>query len=354
GKDDAAPRRRTRFALVAAAAVLVAGAAVAAGALLGDDEADDPAAGDVLAVGDALFAVVAGGTEQRLVEVDPDSAQVARSSEARGFPLSATVAVDADGAETWALTGQRRGVRAYQVEETPENRLVIQVQPSPTLAGKPVAIEVAEGFVWVLHGTPEQLRLTKIDADEPGRDPEAQSDLAETDDPAEEVQGSLAVGPFGAWATSGGRSLTRFEPALGQGLDVDLPARALSLAADQEFVWVATDDGRVLRFDGDEPGADFEGYGVADGVALTSIAVEADVWVASADGRVWRLPRDPDRPPAPVDMPDGAKTLAVGGGYLWFLLGGPDGELGRVSLEDGGPDPGTASLSEALEEQPAD
>ena len=131
---------------------------------------------------------------------------------------------------------------------------------------------------------------------------------------------ALAADEDGLWvASEDGASVSHHDPVTGATLaaPIQLNARPTALALDATSVWVASADGTVTQIDR-------TGNGVKDtipvGRSLATITVSGDaIWVGDPDGTVYRLDlANPSSPPTRIPTSSAVAALAAVEGAIWL------------------------------------
>lgn len=259
--------------------------------------------------------------------------------------------------------GEQVAPTATQDAETAETGVVPPIETTPTeltetieVGGRPNAIAVGEGGVWVVR---DGRRLLRLDPDTG----ELRANIGAGDEIGSEWACGVAVGAGAVWVTTRGDSVARINPAtnrLGRLIPVDDPA---CVAVGSGGVWVTSPErGLVTRIDPAtnevvaeipvggfplgiatgfgsvwvaSPGIPGEGQGVvsrldrqANAVTATIevsgapeyvAATENSVWITSDDGTVQHIDPVSDEvvEPGGEVAEGGPTTLAVGGGFVW-------------------------------------
>jgi streptogramin lyase len=190
------------------------------------------------------------------------------------------------------------------------------VVPFAKQPGDLVFATVAEGRLWVVHGTPGA-RETAISAIDPSTGRTVTTFGFGSDIIQEWLTspGDLAVGSGAVWvALQTEDQVKRFDATTGKLLDrIRLPAPT-ALALDGQTLWAATADGRLHSID------------VATGATAVRAATDmvtrirvgqGAVWLMTSDGKVLRLDRRTGRVVARVAGTFEAADLAVGAEGVW-------------------------------------
>jgi DNA-binding SARP family transcriptional activator/ABC-type branched-subunit amino acid transport system substrate-binding protein/DNA-binding beta-propeller fold protein YncE len=138
----------------------------------------------------------------------------------------------------------------------------------------------------------------------------------------------IAVGADGVWAVDGNGILWRLDPGTGRVVASIEAMGARSLVADNQGLWVVTEDG-VSRIDPDS-------NTVAEKVplatsGLTGVTTGAGaVWVTDPfAGTLWRIDQRPEPVTKSIAVGPGAWSVAFGGGAVW-VANTLDGTLLRI------------------------
>jgi streptogramin lyase len=182
--------------------------------------------------------------------------------------------------------------------------------------GDLVFATVAEGRLWVVHGTPGA-RETAVSAIDPSTGQTVTTFGLGGDITQEWLTspGDLAVGSGAVWvALQTEDQIKRFDAATGKLLDrIRLPAPT-ALAVNGQTLWVATADGRLHSIDTETKAVAVR----ATTKMVTRIRVgQGGAWLMTFDGKVLRLDRRTGRIVAQVPGAFRAADLAVGAEGVW-------------------------------------
>jgi DNA-binding beta-propeller fold protein YncE len=188
--------------------------------------------------------------------------------------------------------------------------------PFAKAQGDLVFATVADGKLWVVHGTPGA-RETAISA----IDPSSSHTLTTFGFGGDVIQewlakpGDVAVGAGAVWvALQGEDQVKRFDVATGELLGTIPLPQPTAMAIDGTTVWVATADGRLRRIDTRTGAVAVR----ASTPMVTRIRVgQGGVWLMSFDGKLLRLDPRTGRVVAQVPGAFQAADLAVGAEGVW-------------------------------------
>ena len=318
GDRPAPARHRGRRTAALVVVPAVGAVAVAALLVLRDDPTPVPVPNDGLSVGEDVLVVAGEGEDRSLLRFDSVTGELL-DGPANDFPLEGLQAVaegePADGSQVWGLNAAARRVGREGLTSTQDETGVV--------AGDPEAIEVAGEQVWIAHAA-EQMTLVSIFS----TDGTFLSESPAGERPAGARAASLDVEAGVGWVASGSSEVTRIT-ADGTTQPFVLDQRALAVAAAGDVVFVATEQGEVLRFsstsevtgqDGGTGVVDADRLVVTEGRALDQIVTDgATVWVAGPGTGVWRAPAGLDGTAEQLDVTAaGPKVLALGPTGLWI------------------------------------
>jgi DNA-binding SARP family transcriptional activator/ABC-type branched-subunit amino acid transport system substrate-binding protein len=289
-------RRRRVLAIVATALVSVAVTALVATVALGN--------------GSGAPIVTPGGGA--LLEIDPDSGAIERRIPAGRTPSA--VAVDREA--VWLVDADGRTL----LRVVPTSRVVETLATGAT----PTDVTVGEGGVWVANGRrlPNAQFVGPVATAVVRLDPATGTERGSASLPrgggalSNLVENHVATTEDAAWAIAPNFRVARIDGTTGAVTATTNAVPAVAIAAGRAGIWVAGDDGAVVRLDEltAKPVRRLTIPGFPGGIAVGDDAA----WVTSpGDGRLWRVGAGRAQSLGATQLLPGIRDVAVNATGVW-------------------------------------
>jgi DNA-binding beta-propeller fold protein YncE len=193
------------------------------------------------------------------------------------------------------------------------------------IAGRPSAIAVAGGTVWVADDERDVVWRLDEETGEPIRDP--------VPVPGDSVALDVSEGGDVVWLAHSGGSLTRIDvrTARVQTLSVEGLEALVSLAVAEQAVWLGDIAAGVIVAVDRDTGEVGDPIAVPDGVVRLAVADDT-VWVTNLERTVTPIDVTSGRVGRPVEVGTAPIGLAVAAGRLW-VANSEDDSVSRIDLK---------------------